>query len=129
MSETKQASPDAVAGQVDRGVRPQGTRLPDPFDWCYEWDGPYGTRKFSPNQYNGRQCDRTVALFKEPQMHAYAEACVVAATAECSEHWQTKLDAAVAAERERFIEALADACLAAEIPDSKYESLLIALRA
>lgn len=34
-----------------------------------------------------------------------------------------------AAERERFINALADACIAAEIPDSKFESLLIALRA
>ena len=34
-----------------------------------------------------------------------------------------------AAERERFIDALADACVAAEIPDSKFESLLIALRA
>lgn len=31
-------------------------------------------------------------------------------------------------ERERFLAELADACIAAEIPDSKYESLLIALR-
>jgi hypothetical protein len=39
--------------------------------------------------------------YTSDQMHAYAEACVIAATAECSAHWQAKLDAAVAAERER----------------------------
>lgn len=37
--------------------------------------------------------------------------------------------AATAAAQERFTDALADACVAAEIPDSKFESLLIALRA
>ena len=31
-------------------------------------------------------------------------------------------------ERTRLFDALADACVAAEIPDSKYESLLIALK-
>lgn len=34
----------------------------------------------------------------------------------------------VAEERERFIDALGAACISAELPDSKYESLLIALR-
>lgn len=37
--------------------------------------------------------------------------------------------AATAAAQERFADALANACVAAEIPDSKYESLLIALKA
>jgi len=42
---------------------------------------------------------------------------------------QAFAEAIQAAERERFIDALADACVAAEIPDSKFESLLIALKA
>ena len=37
----------------------------------------------------------------------YAGACVVAATTECSQHWQKRLDAAVAAERERGAAAVA----------------------
>lgn len=28
--------------------------IPDPFDFCYEWDGPHGTRKFSTAWHNGR---------------------------------------------------------------------------
>ena len=36
-------------------------------------------------------------LFTEEQMHAYARACVRAATAECSAAWQAKIDAAVTA--------------------------------
>lgn len=49
-------------------------------------------------------------VYSAAQMHAYASQEVAAAL-------------------ERFVEALADACMAAEIPDSKFESLLIALRA
>lgn len=50
--------------------------LPEPLDYCYEWDGPYGTRKFSPNAYNGRQFDRSVALYTADQMRAYARAAL-----------------------------------------------------
>lgn len=53
--------------------------LPDPMDYCYEWDGPWFTRKFSPNQYNGRRPDRSVALFTADQMRAYAIAYAAAA--------------------------------------------------
>ena len=45
-------------------------------------------------------------VYSAAQMHAYASQEVAAAL-------------------ERFVEALADACMAAEIPDSKFESLLI----
>ena len=52
---------------------------------------------------------RSVPLFTTKQMHEYAGACVQSATAECSEHWQRRLDAAVAAERERCRAALQEA--------------------
>ena len=48
--------------------------LPEPFDYCYEWDGPYGTRKFSTASHNGRKPERSVPLFNADQMHACAEA-------------------------------------------------------
>lgn len=48
--------------------------MPEPFDWCYEWDGPYGTRKFSAAPHNGARCDRSVALYNADQMRAYAAA-------------------------------------------------------
>lgn len=45
--------------------------LPEPFDYCYEFDGPWGTRKFSPDAHNGRKPDRSVALFKASQVLEY----------------------------------------------------------
>lgn len=48
--------------------------LPDPH--CYEWDGPFGTRKFSTAPHNGRQCDRSVPLFTESQLRDYARAAI-----------------------------------------------------
>ena len=52
--------------------------LPEPLDWCYEWDGPYGTRKFGPSDHFGRKYDRAVALFNSDQMRAYARAAIAA---------------------------------------------------
>ena len=47
--------------------------LPDPFDYCYEWDSPFGTvRKFSQAPHNGQGPDRSVTIFTADQMHAYA---------------------------------------------------------
>lgn len=45
--------------------------LPEPFDYCYEWDGPFGCRKFSPSPHNDRQYARVVPLFRTEQMLAY----------------------------------------------------------
>jgi ribA/ribD-fused uncharacterized protein len=55
--------------------------LPEPFDYCYEWDGPYGTRKFSAAQHNGMQPHRSVPLYTADQMRTYAADCVRAALA------------------------------------------------
>ena len=52
--------------------------LPDPWDYCYEWDGPYGTRKFSSASHNGARPTRSVPIFTADQMHAYAAAAVEA---------------------------------------------------
>jgi hypothetical protein len=46
--------------------------MPEPFDYCYEWDGPYGTRKFSAARHNGMEPTRSVPLFTETQMRAFA---------------------------------------------------------
>ena len=48
--------------------------LPPPWDYCYEWDGPYGTRKFSAAAHNGNKPTRSVPLFTEAQMRGYAVA-------------------------------------------------------
>ena len=64
---SKTAPPAKVASN-DR----LGLELPDPWDYCYEWDGPYGTRKFSAAQHNGNKPTRSVPLFTAAQMHAYA---------------------------------------------------------
>lgn len=37
--------------------------LPEPDGYYYEWDGPYGKRKFTPAPHNGSQCDRAVAYY------------------------------------------------------------------
>jgi len=48
--------------------------LPEPWDYCYEWDGPYGTRKFSTASHNGNRPDRSVPLYTADKMHAHAAA-------------------------------------------------------
>jgi hypothetical protein len=48
--------------------------LPEPWDYCYEWDGPYGTRKFSQASHNGNRPDRSVPLYTADKMHAHAAA-------------------------------------------------------
>lgn len=50
--------------------------LPDPYDYCYEWDGPYGTRKFSVASHNGRRPDKSVPLYTADQLRDYAAAKV-----------------------------------------------------
>jgi hypothetical protein len=55
--------------------------LPEPFDYCYEWDGPYGTRKFSAAPHNGMKPHRSVPLYTADQMRTYAADCVRAALA------------------------------------------------
>jgi hypothetical protein len=59
--------------------------LPEPFDWCYEWDGPYGTRKFSAASHNGMKPARSVPIYRPDQMHAYADQCTAAAQARIAE--------------------------------------------
>jgi hypothetical protein len=48
--------------------------LPEPWDYCYEWDGPYGTRKFSTASHNGNRPNRSVPIYTADQMHAHAAA-------------------------------------------------------
>jgi hypothetical protein len=88
--------------------------LPDPFDYCYEWDGPWGTRKFSAFDHNGRRPDRSVALFKADQMHAYADACVAQETAALREQIEQTTSIAqeatsALASRDRAMDALREA--------------------
>ena len=52
--------------------------LPSPIDYCYEWDGLYGTRKFSAAPYNGAPPARSMPIYTADQMHQYADAeCAV----------------------------------------------------
>ena len=44
--------------------------MPEPFDYCYEWDGPYGTRKFSAAAHNGRRPDRSVQIHRDEAIRA-----------------------------------------------------------
>ena len=48
--------------------------LPSPMDYCYEWDGLYGTRKFSAALHNGAPPSRSVPIYTADQMHAYSDA-------------------------------------------------------
>lgn len=48
--------------------------LPEPLDYCYEWNGPYGSRKFSAALHNGMPPDRSVPIHTADQMRAYGEA-------------------------------------------------------
>ena len=83
--------------------------LPDPMDWCYEWDGPYGTRKFGPSDHFGRKYDRAVALFNSDQMRAYARAAIAAQPApDALKDMEARKDAAYL-ERNQVVAALAKA--------------------
>lgn len=65
--------------------------LPEPFDYCYEWDGPYGTRKFSAASHNGMKPTRSVPIYRADQMHAHAaaiEAWARAVELERAEEWR-----------------------------------------
>lgn len=59
--------------------------LPEPWDYCYEWDGPYGSRKFSAAKHNGNSPDRSVPIYTAGQMHAYGQSCADAAIEQCAE--------------------------------------------
>lgn len=48
--------------------------LPPPAGYYYEWDGPYGKRKFTSAPHNGRECNRVVAYYTEDQVRAAIEA-------------------------------------------------------
>jgi hypothetical protein len=54
------------------------TPLPEPWDYCYEWDGPFGTRKFSTASHNGSRPDRSVPIYTPDQMHTHAAAVTAA---------------------------------------------------
>lgn len=58
------------------------TPLPAPWDYCYEWDGPFGTRKFSAASHNGSRPDRSVPIYTPDQMHTHAAAVTAAKDAE-----------------------------------------------
>jgi hypothetical protein len=53
--------------------------LPPPWDHCYVWNGPYGTRKFTVAKHNGRVCDDQVPVYTADQMRSYAASAVAAA--------------------------------------------------
>ena len=45
--------------------------LPEPFDYCYEWETGYGiVRKFSATPHHGIPPTRAVALYTADQMRA-----------------------------------------------------------
>lgn len=50
--------------------------LPEPLDYCYEWDGPYGSREFSSRPRNGRKPDRSVPIYSDKQVLAIRDAAV-----------------------------------------------------
>lgn len=58
--------------------------LPEPFTLCYEWDGPYGTRKFSAAAHNGRGPDRAVAIYTAAQVEEIRRAAIL----QERERWQ-----------------------------------------
>ena len=96
------------------------TPLPAPWDYCYEWDGPFGTRKFSAASHNGSRPDRSVPIYTPDQMHTHAAAVTREKDAEIAglraeldrlRQVQRSLSDKLMAERERIKvleEALAD---------------------
>jgi len=121
------ASGDAVGAPVQREVRPvaevqlMGSVYGEPYYGCLlSTQDAQRIGKGAP-LYDQAALDAAMAAEHE-RMRDLCLIDMARATLKASELAQ-------AAERERFIDALADACIAAEIPDSKLESLLIALRA
>ena len=75
---TESTNAAGMAGPLlTEGLGPNA-EMPAPYDYCYEWDGPYGTRKFSAARHNGMEPTRSVPLFTETQMRAYAAQQVAA---------------------------------------------------
>lgn len=72
--------------------------LPEPWDYAYEWDGPFGTRKLSAAQYNGRKPDRSVPLYTADQMREMWRQGLEDAAKE-AENWRDGEDAADAIRR------------------------------
>jgi len=86
--------------------------LPEPWDYAYEWDGPYGCRKLSVAPWNGRGPDRSVPIFTADQLRAHAAAVTAAKDArikvledalrglvgaaddDSAERWEAAIDAA-----------------------------------
>ena len=62
------------AGDGGMTSLPSDIELPEPAGHYYEWDGPYGKRKFTPAPHNGRECNRAVAYYTEEQVRAAIEA-------------------------------------------------------
>ena len=58
--------------------------LPEPFTLCYEWDGPYGTRKFSAAAHNGRGPDRAVAIYTAAQVEEIRRAAILQERERCA---------------------------------------------
>lgn len=56
--------------------------LPDPWDYAYEWDGPFGSRKLSCAPHNGMRPDSSVPIFKGEALTAYATQHAAAIAAE-----------------------------------------------
>lgn len=71
-------------------------QMPEPFDYCYEWDGPYGTRKFSIAAHNGRKCDRSVPIYTADQLRAYAAQAVAQERERCARICDSAADVAYA---------------------------------
>ena len=64
--------------------------LPSPMDYCYEWDGLYGTRKFSAALHNGAPPSRSVPIYTADQMRQYADAECAALRAELAKHQESE---------------------------------------
>ena len=89
--------------------------LPEPLDYCYEWDGPYGSRKFSAALHNGRPPDRSVAIYSADQLHAR------------DAQWRAIVAAEVAKERERIRTAIMAQHAAAKGQHNLYHCLAVEL--
>ena len=89
--------------------------LPEPLDYCYEWDGPYGSRKFSAARHNGRPPDRSVAIYSADQLRAR------------DAQWRAIVAAEVAKERERIRTAIMAQHAAAKGQHNLYHCLSVEL--
>lgn len=89
--------------------------LPEPLDYCYEWDGPYGSRKFSAALHNGRPPDRSVAIYTADQLRAR------------DAQWRAIVAAEVAKELERIRTAIMAKHEAANGQHNLYHCLAVEL--